>query len=88
MKIEKFGAFPDVELYKKPKPGYDSVEKALRPYYNTKYIYFSKSSAEIENIYSDKIYHELKEAIKTFAPFYKLLLEVHEKSIEKGDLYE
>ena len=88
MKLEKFGAFPDVFPYKKPKPGYEEIEKGLKPYFNTKYIYFCKSGTDMENLFSDKIYDELSEAVKVFTPFYKLLLEVHEKSIEKGDLNE
>ena len=40
------------------------------------------------NLFSDNVFFELKDAVSTFAPLYKLLLEVHEKSIEKGDLYE
>ena len=88
MKVEKLGALPDICPYKKPKPGYDEIEKPLKPYFNTKYLYFAKMSTDTENLYSENIYHELKEAINTFAPLYKLLLEAHEKSIEKGDLYE
>ncbi len=88
MKAEKFGALPDVYPYKKPKPGYDEIEKGLQLYFNTKYIYFYKTGTDVENLFCENIYYELKEAIKSFAPFYKLLLEVHEKSIEKGDLYE
>ena len=88
MNIEKSGALPNVCPYKKPKPGYDEIEKSLRPYYNTKYIYFEKANTNIENLFCENIYTELKEAINTFAPLYKLLLEAHEKSIEKGDLYE
>ena len=86
--IEKFGAFPDVFPYKKPKDGYDEIEKGLKPYFNTKYIYFCKTGTDMENLFNGKIYDELSEAIKVFTPFYKLLLEVHEKSIEKGDLNE
>lgn len=88
MKIEKMGAFPDVSPYKKPKPGYDDIEKSLRPYFNTKYIYFMKTNTEVENLFNGNVLEELREAIKNFTPLYKLLLEVHEKSIEKGDLYE
>lgn len=88
IKAEKLGAFPDIFPYKKPKPGNEEIDKSLRPYFNTKYIYFCKTSTDIENLYSDNIYYELRKAIKAFAPLYKLLLEVHEKSIEKGDLYE
>lgn len=86
--IEKFGAFPDVFPYKKPKDGYDEIEKGLKPYFNTKYIYFCKTGTDMENLFNGKIYDELSEAIKVFTPFYKILLEVHEKSIEKGDLNE
>ncbi len=88
IKLEKFGALPDIYPYKKPKPGYDEIEKGLKSYFNTKYIYFCKTGTDMDNLFSDKIYYELSEAIKAFAPFYKLLLEVHEKSIEKGDLNE
>lgn len=88
IKAEKLGAFPDIFPYKKPKPGNEKIDKSLRPYFNTKYIYFCKTSTDIENLYSDNIYYELRKAIKAFSPLYKLLLEVHEKSIEKGDLYE
>ncbi len=84
-KIEAFGALPDVMTYKKPKPGSDEIEKALKPYYNSKYIYFIKTNNNIENLYSEKLYDELSEAYKIYAPFYKLLLEAHENSIEKGE---
>lgn len=88
LKAESIGALPDVMPYKKPKPGYDEIENSLKLYYNTKYLYFCAEKTEVENLYSDKILTELKDAINAFAPLYKLLLEVHEKSIEKGDLYE
>ena len=88
LNIEKAGAFPDICPYKKPKPGYEEIEKPLRPYYNTKYIYFEKTNTDMENLFSENVFFELKDAINTFAPLYKLLLEVHEKSIEIGDLYE
>lgn len=88
LKAEKCGAFPDILPYKKTKPGFEEIDKSLQPYFNTKYLFFTCIKYEMQNLYSDKILFELKEAIKAFAPLYKLLLEAHEKSIEKGELYE
>ncbi len=84
-RIEAIGALPDIDVYKRPKPGTEEIEKALEPYYNSKYIYFIRTETNVENLFSENLVEELRQAYRVYAPLYKLLLEAHEKFIEKGE---
>ena len=88
LQVEKAGAIPDISMYKKPKPGSEEIEKSLLGYYNTKYLFFVCVNTETENLYSEDLCNEVRNAFRAFAPLYKLLLEAHELSIKKGDLNE
>lgn len=86
---ESVGALADVEQYKKPKSGDEKIEKAYKPYYNAKYIYFITYSSNLTPLFDGSVMDEVQKNIEAFAPFYRFLLKVTEKMIaEKGKNYE
>lgn len=77
------GAVPDCECYKKPKSG--DIPKDLALYYNAKYIYFIRHSADLQPLFDGTVLDELEKTIDAFAPMYQFLLKATEKmTAEKG----
>lgn len=83
--IESSGAVPDIEQYKKLKPGGENIEKSIRAYYNAKSIYFIDYSSDLEPLFDGSVEDILFERINQFEPFYKFILKAYEKMIaERG----
>ena len=81
------GAVDDVERYSKDKPG--DIAADLKLYYNAKSLYFIRYESDMESLFDGRVLDELKESIKAFAPMYRFLIKVMEKTIaEKGRDYD
>ncbi|MGN1417757.1 MAG: DUF2461 domain-containing protein [Acutalibacteraceae bacterium] len=86
---EAVGAICDMEQYKKPKDGSETLPKALVPYYNAKYLYFIYYSSDVEPLFDASVIDKIRECINAYTPMYQFLLRVTDKMIaEKGNSYE
>lgn len=85
-KVHSVGAVDDIERYAKEKPG--DIAKDLKPYYNAKSLFFIRYESDMESLFNGKVLDELRESIRAFAPMYRFLIKVMEKTIsEKGKDY-
>ncbi len=75
-KIVSTGAVCEIESYKKDKPGTEKIEKDLKDFYNAKSFCFIYCDNDMTKLIDGSILEELTNAIKAFAPLYKLLASV------------
>lgn len=82
--VEKAGLHPNFESYKRPKEGAPAAD--LQPYFNAKGVSFIKISTDMKKLNSPLIVEELKQALKTIKPMYRLLLQLHQEITENSPL--
>ncbi len=83
---QKVDVVPDIEQYKKPKPGDEKIPDDLKPYYNAKYLYLIHYNTDIENLFSGKILEEIRTCIRAYKPLYKFLIKVTDKIIAEKEI--
>lgn len=84
---QSVGAVESIDRYAKDKPG--EIPADLRPFYQTKNLFFIRYSSEMEPLFNGMVLDELREAIAAFAPMYRFLLGVMETTIaERGKNYD
>ena len=85
--VHSVDAVDSLERYSKDKPG--EIARDLRPYYQAKSLYFIRYSNDMEPLFNGKVLDELRETIDAYAPMYRFLLGVMERTIsEKGRDYD
>ena len=77
-------AIPDIEYFKKDKPGIERIADDLKKFYNCKNFYYVYSSREMERLIDGSVKEELIYAIRAFAPMYQFLADITDKIIAEG----
>lgn len=78
-------AFPELDSFKKDKPGTDKIADDLKCFYNARYFLFAHHDNDMSKLIDGSIEQELRYAIRVFAPMYKFLLKVTDEIYEKGE---
>ena len=77
-------AIPDIEYFKKDKPGIERIADDLKKFYNCKNFYYVYSSREMERLIDGSVKEELIYAIRAFEPMYQFLADITDKIIAEG----
>ncbi|MBQ9914006.1 MAG: DUF2461 family protein [Clostridia bacterium] len=83
--MEIADAVPFIDSYKKDKPGAESIDEDLRPYYNSRCFFFTHTGTEMSKLFDGSVEEELIYAVRAFTPMYNFLLRVTEEIYKKGE---
>ncbi len=83
--MDVVGAVPYLDTFKKDKPGAETIDADLRPYYNSRYFLFSYTGNDMRKLFDGSVEEELVYAVRAFTPMYRFLLGITEEIYEKGE---
>ncbi len=83
--MDVVGAVPYLDTFKKDKPGAETIDADLRPYYNSRYFLFSYTGNDMIKLFDGSVEEELIYAVRAFTPMYRFLLGITEEIYEKGE---